>query len=55
MRHEKTFDELMSKILSIFPDAGSGLDNDGQLIIYTGYWSVKDKPETYQNFEPDEE
>jgi hypothetical protein len=30
-----TFDELLSAILKILPDAQLGEDNDGQLIIYT--------------------
>ncbi len=31
-----TFDEFMEKMLSVFPDAEAGQDNDGQLVIYTG-------------------
>ena len=31
-----TFDEFMDKMLTAFPDATVGTDNDGQLVIYTG-------------------
>jgi len=30
-----TFEEFYQKVLSIFPDAYIGEDNDGQLIVYT--------------------
>ena len=30
------FDEIMRKVLTMFPDAELGEDNDGQLVIYTG-------------------
>jgi len=30
-----TFDELMRAILNILPNAQSGDDNDGQIVIYT--------------------
>jgi hypothetical protein len=33
--------EMMESILAIFPDATTGEDNDGQLIIYTDV-DVKD-------------
>lgn len=30
-----TFDDLMRKVLTLFPDAELGEDNDGQIVIYT--------------------
>ena len=30
------FDDIMRKVLTIFPDAELGEDHDGQLIVYTG-------------------
>ena len=32
----KTLDELFESVLTVFPDADFGEDNDGQIIIYTG-------------------
>jgi len=36
MASEKHIDVLNNLVLSIFPDAELGEDNDGQLLIYTG-------------------
>ena len=30
-----TFDEMLRKVLVIFPDAEAGEDSDGQIVIYT--------------------
>ena len=30
------FDDIMRKVLTIFPDAELGEDHDGQLIVHTG-------------------
>ena len=35
MTHPKTEREMVGKLLSIFPNATWGVDNDGQVIIYT--------------------
>lgn len=31
-----TFDEIMRRMLEVFPDAELGEDSDGQLVVYTG-------------------
>jgi hypothetical protein len=31
-----TFDEMLHKVLALFPGAEALEDNDGQLVIYTG-------------------
>ena len=36
------FDDIMRKVLTIFPDAELGEDHDGQLIVHTGLVSKWD-------------
>lgn len=38
----KTFNELLTQVLSIIPNASVGEDNDGQLIIYTNLTEDED-------------
>lgn len=38
----KTFNELLTQVLSIIPNASVGEDNDGQLVIYTNLTEDED-------------
>ncbi len=38
----ETFEELVTKVLAILPEARFGDDNDGQIIIYTNMKFVSD-------------
>lgn len=37
-----TYNELLTKVAEVFPGAEVAEDNDGQIIIYTGYKGVTD-------------
>lgn len=47
------FDDIMRKVLTIFPDAELGEDNDGQLIVHTGLVSKWDDDD-WKPFEEDD-
>ena len=49
-----TFDELLTKVLAIMPDAEAGEDNDGQIVIYSGLRIIKNEKERLERFELEE-
>jgi hypothetical protein len=51
-----TLKSITQTILTVFPDAEVGEDQDGQVIIHTGLYQVKDEApleRCFRNCEPD--
>lgn len=49
----RTFDDLVNAMLAIFPESDVGMDDGGQIIIYTGKQLDKDNPLLIVDLEPD--
>ena len=45
------FDDIMRMMLNIFPEMELGEDNDGQLVVYTG-WECTSSDNMYVPMEP---
>jgi len=48
-----TEDEVMRRMLQVFPDAELGQDNEGQLVVYTGLYPAGFVTTTERTYAPE--